>query len=681
MAKVKCPRCFYINPEGRETCIKCQTALPRIKIEAIAPTPPPESGAAEVQFRRGQVVASRYTVLNLIGRGGMGCIYKVHDNTLGEDVALKTLLPQFAQDKLVVSRFFNEARIARKLAHPNIVRVHDIGNAGDIIYISMEYLEGKSLRGILEGLPTGQRLPLGQTLRIFDELCAALEYAHQYTVHRDIKPENVMIGFSGSVKLMDFGISKLMANTRLTGASIVMGTPFYMSPEQVRNSRDVDARSDIYSVGVMLYEVLTGNVPTGVPKPASQMAKEVPPSIDAIVAKCVEPDPKGRYQSVAELRADLRPVLRVVADGGMIEEVSPKTEKRAIFRPSRKLLGSFLAASLLIGTALGLFGAEQYRHAQGAAFASNPSGLRRLDGPAVEFRQLSDLIDRVRDRAEAKAASLPDAKSLLDEAGTRWNSAKAVASRRPAEACAMGEEALRYYLAVMLWQEGMTFVPTGTVNVDDMETVVPAFLIQTKEVTLGEFDRFCKEMESQVEGGWPFPEILESALAEEPKRPVTMVSFYDAQAFAAHYGMHIPTEAQWARAAYGGSETDGAYPWGNQWEEGSANVQDGQGLGMPVPGGEFQKDLTWSGCYDMAGNVAEWTRTVATPAPGHGPDSPPSFGATMVVRGGWYGTPAIPLSASNQVPYDVRSVELGFRCVREIPTAPSAVEALLRAPI
>ncbi|HEX71935.1 MAG TPA: hypothetical protein ENN65_01260, partial [Candidatus Hydrogenedentes bacterium] len=130
MAKVKCPRCFYVNPDGQETCVRCKTALPKIKIEAAQPaSSPPPANQDEVQLRRGQVLANRYTVLNLIGRGGMGCIYKVHDNVLGEDVALKTLLPQFVQDKLVLERFFNEARIARRLAHPNIVRVHDIGSA------------------------------------------------------------------------------------------------------------------------------------------------------------------------------------------------------------------------------------------------------------------------------------------------------------------------------------------------------------------------------------------------------------------------------------------------------------------------------------------------------------------------------------------------------------------------
>ena len=157
-----------------------------------------------------------------------------------ETVALKTLLPHFMRDKVIVERFFNEARIARQLSHPNIVRVHDIGTAGDVIYISMEYVAGQSLRGKLEAMPAGKRLPVKTALRVIDELCAALEYAHHYTVHRDIKPENIMLTEDGAVKLMDFGISKLMASGTVTATSMIMGTPYYMSPEQLRDSSRVE---------------------------------------------------------------------------------------------------------------------------------------------------------------------------------------------------------------------------------------------------------------------------------------------------------------------------------------------------------------------------------------------------------------------------------------------------------
>ena len=173
---------MHDNPPGLKLCQKCQSALTASSNNETQRT----SGSieSEFEFRRGQVVNGRFTVLDLIGRGGMGRIYKVHDNVLGEDVALKTLLPQFLRDKMVVERFFNEARIARKLAHPNIVRVHDIGSAGRGMYISMEYVQGDSLRGMLEKLPPGKRLPLAEVLRIVEELCVALEYAHQYTTGR-----------------------------------------------------------------------------------------------------------------------------------------------------------------------------------------------------------------------------------------------------------------------------------------------------------------------------------------------------------------------------------------------------------------------------------------------------------------------------------------------------------------
>ncbi|MCX5759184.1 MAG: serine/threonine-protein kinase [Candidatus Hydrogenedentes bacterium] len=311
MARVKCPKCEFVNPDGADTCGRCTSPLPRVKMEVATPSTP-SALPGQFTFRPGQIVASRYSVIDVIGRGGMGCIYRVRDNVLKEDVALKTLLPQFVRDQTVVERFFNEARIARGLSHPNIVRVHDIGITGDIIYISMELIKGRSLREIFEALAPRQRLPVGNALRIVDGLCAALEYAHRHTVHRDIKPENVMICEDGTVKLMDFGISKLMDTRGLTGPAVVMGTPFYMSPEQLKDSGSVDARADIYSVGVVLYEILTGNMPMGMPRPASQLTREVPPALDPIIAKCVDPEPAKRYQNVRELRAALLPIRKLM---------------------------------------------------------------------------------------------------------------------------------------------------------------------------------------------------------------------------------------------------------------------------------------------------------------------------------------------------------------------------------
>lgn len=665
MAKVKCPRCFHVNPDGQETCIKCNTSLPKIKIEAAEPSVPFSPMPNALQLRRGQVVAKRYTVLNLIGRGGMGCIYKVHDNILSEDVALKTLLPQFVQDKLVVERFFNEARIARKLAHANIVRVHDIGTAESVVYISMEFLQGKSLRAILEGLPPGQRLPIKQTLRIIDELCTALEYAHQYTIHRDIKPENIMVGMDGSIKLMDFGISKLMDNNRLTGASIVMGTPFYMSPEQVRNSRDVDARSDIYSVGVVLYEILTGNVPTGVPRPASQIMHDVPQALDAIVAKCVEPDPQNRYVNVSELRAALRPIIDYV-ETGMSAQATPKQGKAERARTAFPLLGGALAVLVILAMAGGMFGLESRRKAlitgkAPAAVSSLPTASKMM------FPEMKPLVDRVRARASVNAKLSNSAQLLFDEGDTRWAAAQTEMSRSPENALAEGFRTIEYYLAALLIREGMVFVPSGTIDLNGVPVNTPAFLIDMTETTIGQFRVFCQN----VNGGWRFPPELQEV--SDDTLPVTFVSYYDAQACAAWQHKQLPTEAEWARAAYGAPNASNIYPWGETWQEGASNMNGTEDSATPVKVMSFEKDLTWAMCYDMAGNVAEWTRSpmdINAPAP-------PSFGSLMAVRGGHFLAQGVQLNSQDTRPFETREATLGFRGVIELPKEPGAIMELI----
>ena len=666
MAKVKCPKCSYVNPDGQSNCIRCQTPLPKIKIEASAPKPAFTPGMEAVQFQRGQVLANRYTVLNLIGRGGMGCIYKVHDNTLNEEVALKTLLPHFVRDKLVVQRFFNEARIARRLAHPNIVRVHDIGSTGDVIYISMEYLEGKSLRGILENLAPGQRLPIRRVLHIMDELCSALEYAHQYTVHRDIKPENVMIGADGSVKLMDFGISKLMANTRLTGASVVMGTPFYMSPEQLRNSRDVDARADIYSVGVMLYEVLTGVMPTGVPKAASEMLKEAPPALDAVIAKCVDPAPEKRYQNAAELRAALLPVRQLLMAGNTLEEVADKVKAPPRFS-MRKVMGGAGLLFILAGAAAGLYGAEQYRRVQSIA-----TPLTSLSEEVLpSFLSLEEVVHEVQSIAKLHLSGLKERERVYKEAGLLWEAACAEKERNPNLAQTLGQQTLQYYLALVMWPKdnSMVFIPAGKVTVDGREYTEAPFFIDANEVTIEEFARFC----DSVEQGWRFPEELSQYRNTYPKLPISMVSFFDAQAYAAYCDKRLPSHIQWARAAYGyPPDASHAFPWGDAWKEDAANTENTTARWSPV--GEFETDRSHSGCYDMVGNVSEWTRTLVTPS-----ETPPTFGSFLTICGGNYQSKAIPLEDTQKQRYEKRLPYLGFRCVREIPASAAVVRAWLKS--
>ncbi len=669
MAKIKCPRCFYVNSEGEERCAKCGTPLPKIRIEA-KPTPGAGGGDSDILFRRGQIVANRYSVLNLIGRGGMGCIYKVHDNTLGETVALKTLLPQFLKDRLVVERFFNEAKIARKLAHPNVVRVHDIGTAGKVVYISMEYLQGKSLRALLEAQPTGRRLPVKQALRIIDELCASLEYAHQYTIHRDIKPENVMIGTDGGVKLMDFGISKLMANTRMTGASVVMGTPFYMSPEQLRNSRDVDARADVFSVGVVLYEILTGNVPTGVPKPVKEIVAEVPDELDKVITKCVEPDPKDRYQNATELRRAIAEVRSRMENDALGVAAQPAVRGRGMRIPYRKVAGVLVTLGLVAVTGGTLYALEERRTSLIEAAAVAATETPDTPAGAMNFAAYVDFIEALRNRSRSAAQNSERFTALYTEAeGLRDMAVENHRAGRTEFANAKIREALQYYLAPMMDKvtAGMVFVPAGKVAIDGIAVSVPPFFMDETEVTMESFATFCR----QVDGGW------RDGLAQVPEAqrdyPIVNVPYYDAQAYAAWCRKKLPTDAQWAHAAYGGSAPSDAFPWEGDYEAGACNC----GGGAPAPVGSFGRDLTWSGCYDMVGNVSEWTRTPEDASDFMGGDQDAWFGKNMIVRGGNYGTAPQPLNHAASAAYGLINPAIGFRCVLEIPATIQGAQDLL----
>ncbi len=678
MAQVRCPKCNHINPSGVIQCQKCNTPLPAVKISPLtaetkkAEKSPHEQKTPNFQqgtLHRGEIFGNRYTVIRLIGRGGMGSIYKVFDNTLKEEVALKLLLPQFAKDSMIVDRFLNEARIARKLSHPNIVRVHDIGIAGNILYISMEYIDGKSLRGILESLPPGQRIPLRDILVYFDQLCSALEYAHQFTVHRDIKPENVMITAQNTVKLMDFGISKLMADTRLTGVSVVMGTPFYMSPEQVRNSRDVDARSDIYSCGIMLYEILTGQVPTGIPKPASELVKELPPELDKIVEKCIQPDPKDRFQSATELRKALEPLKNLVLSGDTVS-VSHPTQKISKWKRliTPQIIGWGLITLVVLLSSAGLFLAEQYRErllAQEVEQEGNVLVFQDNQVPTVD--NYIKLLFRVAERAKEKTLvdeitqqCLSLAEPLLDQIKAKMNSGETI----PLDllfSCA------RYLSAVFCDHEGMVLVPDGSVSWNNQQYFVPAFFIDVTEVTREKYRNFC----TSGTIGWEMPPEPEGigSVGDNNLLPITMVNYYDALAYASYYKKGLPTVLQWLRASQGGRKS--MYPWGDAWKENSANV--GGINNNPTPVKSYQDDRSPVGCLDMLGNVSEWTVTPAIPECAIDDISCP-----RIVMGGNYATSPAPLQNEQSADPETRSPLIGFRCVKEIPISPTQLLEYLK---
>jgi tRNA A-37 threonylcarbamoyl transferase component Bud32 len=244
-------------------------------------------------------------ILELIGQGGMGAVYKARQLKLDRFVALKVLPQEWGRDPAFAERFQREARALAKLNHPHIVAVHDFGEAGGHFYLLMEFVDGANLRRLLQSGPLEPRL----ALQVVPQICDALQYAHEEgVIHRDVKPENILLDARGRVKIADFGLAKLVGPSRasftLTGTHQVMGTLDYMAPEQRTRPQDVDHRADIYSLGVVFYEMLTGELPLGRFAPPSQ-ASGVDGRVDDIVFRALEREPEKRYQRVSEVRDEV----------------------------------------------------------------------------------------------------------------------------------------------------------------------------------------------------------------------------------------------------------------------------------------------------------------------------------------------------------------------------------------
>src|ERR1035437_6326694 len=271
-------------------------------------------------------------VLEFIGKGGMGAVYKARQPSLDRLVALKILPPTAASDAGFAERFNREARALARLNHPNIVAVHDFGRAGTLHYLVMEYVDGGNLRQI----ERAGKLTPEQALGIVPQICEALQFAHnEGIVHRDIKPENILLDKKGRVKITDFGIAKMLGLTTdeapLTGAGDVVGTPHYMAPEQIEKPRSVDHRADIYSLGVVFYEMLTGELPLGKFAPPSRKV-QVDVRLDEVVLQALEKEPSMRYQQASEEKRAVETIATPGGRGPRAEAPEPKPDADALER-------------------------------------------------------------------------------------------------------------------------------------------------------------------------------------------------------------------------------------------------------------------------------------------------------------------------------------------------------------
>jgi serine/threonine protein kinase len=267
-------------------------------------SPSPEGGGttSKSTFSKGEVIGGRYEVKEKLGRGGMGVVYLAHDRKTGQRVALKTLLPQYVSNKQAVNRFVREFNAIKQLDHPGIVKVYDAWKMDRLLMYTMEYVEGHSLRQLMN---QRGKLGLGSTVRVLSLLCHALEHAHKFTIHRDLSPENVIVIADGQIKLLDFGLAKLLdADAALTRIGVSLGKMQYMAPEQRLNARDVDKRADVYSLGVMFFELLTGHIP----KPNERLTNlrpDLPEDCDDLVDMALAPQAAMRLGSAREFQEAL----------------------------------------------------------------------------------------------------------------------------------------------------------------------------------------------------------------------------------------------------------------------------------------------------------------------------------------------------------------------------------------
>jgi tetratricopeptide (TPR) repeat protein len=346
---MECPKCQFENPEDVSFCVKCGTQL---SFEEVALTETKTLLKHRQELETGSTFAARYQVVEEMGRGGMGRVYKVIDTKLKEELALKLIHPEIAVDERIIKRFRNELKMARKISHKNVCRMYHLEEDEGIHYLTMEFIRGESLKDMIGMM--GQLSP-GQALSVVKQVCEGLAEAHRLgVVHRDLKPGNIMIDREGNVRIMDFGIARSLKAKGITRTGTMIGTPEYMSPEQVEGL-ETDQRSDLYSLGVILYEMVTGRIPfdgetpfsialkhkTEKPQDPRDINPQIPENLSRLIMRCLEKDREKRYQTAEELLSEL----------SKIEEGIP-TEERVIPRRratvSREITVTFNLKKVLI---------------------------------------------------------------------------------------------------------------------------------------------------------------------------------------------------------------------------------------------------------------------------------------------------------------------------------------------
>ncbi len=615
-----------------------------------------------------------YEIISSLGRGGFGSVYKARSAS-GNLVALKVLNPQVLDNQKVVKKFFHEAMILAKLDHPNICRLIEFFPDSQNYAIVMDYIEGKELKQLLQEQPDGL-LPFDRAFRIAKQSLSAFQYAHEHGIlHRDIKPANIMIDKQGNSKIMDFGIAKVAgAATHDTAASML--SIHYTPPERFDPSRAVDARSDIYSLGLVFYELFAGRRPFDVeetsqimfwhlneiPEPPSTYVSGLPDEVSLAIEKALEKDPDDRFQDFKEFSDAMGEGAPGLDYTTQLSDTEATTfdqtvatsiiEPRAIKpRRSKKKKGAGLPMSFVMG----LSSAVLIALLIGGFFAY------RTFAPTTQQDQVTTMVNESPTIA-VEGGSL-NTKGFTEITHEKDNS---VMIFIPAGQFIMGSD------------NYSTERPVQTISLD-------SYFIDKYPVTNGQFYKFIEEtgyvtdaeksdsgkvrigrrMREFPGATWKMPDGSTPIEGKED-HPVSQISYNDAVAYCQWAGKDLPTEAQWEKASRGPSGS--TYPWGDSDpDDTTANFVDSF-IDGTTPVTEYERGQSYYGAFDMAGNLYEWCKDWYEDGE-RKPENPtgPDTGTVRVLKGGSFSEGIDSLRSSNRISDEPASsaVIYGFRCAKK----------------